>query len=53
MPVRRTRKDDGSQWTAADSRSVYGIRHWGAGYFSISDDGHVEVRPQGPNGAAV
>ena len=53
MPVRRTRKDDGSQWTAADSRSVYGIRHWGAGYFSISDDGHVEVRPQGPNGDAI
>ena len=35
MPVRRTRKDDGSQWTAADSRSIYGIRHWGAGYFRI------------------
>ncbi|WP_410002781.1 hypothetical protein, partial [Pseudomonas chlororaphis] len=27
MSVRRTRKDDGSQWTVADSRSVYGIRH--------------------------
>ena len=39
MAARRTRKDDGSQWTAADSRSVYGIRHWGAGYFAISDDG--------------
>ena len=53
MPVRRTRKDDGSQWTAADSRSVYGIRHWGAGYFSISDDGQVEVRPQGPVGEPI
>ena len=47
MPVRRTRKDDGSQWTAADSRSVYGIRNWGAGYFAISDAGRVEVRPNG------
>jgi len=46
MPVRRTRKDDGSQWTAADSRSIYGIRHWGAGYFAINDEGGVEVRPQ-------
>ena len=45
MAVRRTRKDDGSQWTVADSRSVYGIRHWGAGYFSINDAGRVEVRP--------
>ncbi|WP_313132295.1 arginine decarboxylase [Stutzerimonas nitrititolerans] len=53
MPVRRTRKDDGSQWTAADSRSIYGIRHWGAGYFAISDQGCVEVRPQGPDGAPI
>ncbi|MGE4476445.1 MAG: arginine decarboxylase, partial [Stutzerimonas sp.] len=53
MPVRRTRKDDGSQWTAADSRSVYGIRHWGAGYFAINDQGRVEVRPQGPKGEPI
>ena len=43
MAARRTRKDDGSQWTVADSRSVYGIRHWGAGFFSINDAGRVEV----------
>ncbi|PAV48200.1 arginine decarboxylase [Pseudomonas sp. HAR-UPW-AIA-41] len=42
---RRTRKNDGSQWTVADSRSVYGIRHWGAGYFAINEAGHVEVKP--------
>ena len=53
MPVRRTRKDDGSQWTAADSRSVYGIRHWGAGYFAINDEGHVEARPKGAEGAPI
>ncbi|CAM5263586.1 Biosynthetic arginine decarboxylase OS=Stutzerimonas stutzeri OX=316 GN=speA PE=3 SV=1 [Stutzerimonas stutzeri] len=54
MPVRRTRKDDGSQWTAADSRSIYGIRHWGAGYFAMGRSrGCVEVRPQGPDGAPI
>ena len=53
MSVRRTRKDDGSQWTVADSRSVYGIRHWGAGYFSINDAGRVEVRPNGPDSAPI
>ena len=53
MSVRRTRKDDGSQWTVADSRSVYGIRHWGAGYFAINDAGRVEVRPNGPNSAPI
>ncbi|WP_282338684.1 arginine decarboxylase [Pseudomonas sp. PS02288] len=47
MAARRTRKDDGSSWTVADSRSVYGIRHWGAGYFSVGDGGEVEVRPRG------
>jgi arginine decarboxylase len=44
--ARRTRKDDGSSWTVADSRSVYGIRHWGAGYFAINDAGRVEVNPR-------
>ena len=53
MSPRRTRKDDGSQWTVADSRSVYGIRHWGAGYFAISDAGNVEVRPHGPDGQPI
>ena len=42
MAARRTRKDDGSNWTVADSRGVYGIRHWGAGYFAINDGGNVE-----------
>ena len=45
MAVRKTRKDDGSQWTVADSRSVYGIRHWGAGYFSVNEQGRLEVKP--------
>ena len=53
MSVRRTRKDDGSQWTVADSRSVYGIRHWGAGYFAINDAGRVEVRPNGPSSSPI
>ena len=53
MSARRTRKDDGSQWTVADSRSVYGIRHWGAGYFSINDAGRVEVRPNGPDSQPI
>ena len=53
MPVRRTRKDDGSLWTVADSRSVYGIRHWGAGYFAINEAGRVEVRPNGPQSAPI
>ena len=53
MAARRTRKDDGSQWTVADSRSVYGIRHWGAGYFSINDSGRVEVRPNGPDSTPI
>lgn len=44
--VKRTRKDDGSEWTVADTRSVYGVRHWGAGYFSIDDGGNVLVHPQ-------
>ncbi|MCQ4144671.1 MULTISPECIES: arginine decarboxylase [Vogesella] len=32
-------------WTVADSRSLYGIRHWGAGYFNVGESGCVKVRP--------
>ncbi|WP_174874330.1 arginine decarboxylase [Vogesella oryzae] len=32
-------------WTVADSRSLYGIRHWGAGYFNVGENGCVKVRP--------
>ena len=52
-PVRRSRKEDASAWTVADSRSVYGIRHWGAGYFNVNEQGHVEVMPRGPEGAGI
>jgi len=53
MAARRTRKDDGSNWTVADSRSIYGIRHWGAGYYAINDAGNVEVRPQGADAQPI
>ncbi|OWL91172.1 arginine decarboxylase [Halopseudomonas aestusnigri] len=52
-PVRRSRKEDASAWTVADSRSVYGIRHWGAGYFNVNEQGHVEVMPRGPEGTGI
>ncbi len=53
MAARRTRKDDGSNWTVADSRSIYGIRHWGAGYYALNDAGNVEVRPQGADAQPI
>lgn len=45
MAVQRTRKHDGSQWTVADTRSIYGMKHWGSGYFHISDEGRILVTP--------
>lgn len=47
--VKRSRKDDGSDWTVADTRSVYGVRHWGADYFSIDDKGNLLVHPYANN----
>lgn len=31
------------RWTIADSANLYGIKEWGANYFSVSDDGQVCV----------
>src|SRR5262245_45606087 len=33
--------------TIQESRDLYGIEDWGAGYFGISEAGMVEVRPFG------
>jgi len=30
-------------WTKSDAESLYGINNWGADYFSLSDQGEVEV----------
>ncbi len=32
-----------SNWSAAESAELYGIRSWGAGYFDLSEDGTVGV----------
>ena len=32
-------------WSAADSTRLYAISEWGQGYFQVSDDGRMLVRP--------
>jgi arginine decarboxylase len=38
------------EWTAAQSADIYGINDWGAGYFSVRDNGEVVITAQGENG---
>jgi len=40
-------------WTTKDSASLYNVAGWSAGFFRINDRGHVEVTPNGPEGASV
>ncbi|WP_287128082.1 biosynthetic arginine decarboxylase [Candidatus Cyanaurora vandensis] len=35
-----------TDWTVEDSAELYQIEGWGAPYFSIGDNGHVQVSPQ-------
>lgn len=37
------------RWTKEKSEELYGIKNWGNGYFSISDDGEVMVNPSKDN----
>ncbi|MEM6459049.1 MAG: biosynthetic arginine decarboxylase [Planctomycetota bacterium] len=32
-------------WSPGDAADLYGLPRWGGGYFGVSDDGHVTVRP--------
>jgi arginine decarboxylase len=33
------------KWKIADALDTYGVRHWGKGYFSINQAGHVTIHP--------
>ncbi|NTW71477.1 MAG: biosynthetic arginine decarboxylase [Eubacteriaceae bacterium] len=41
------------RWTKQKSEELYGIKNWGAGYFSISENGEVLVNPYKDKSAAV
>lgn len=38
-------KPDSNTWTGAQSAQYYGLPSWGAGHFSIDDDGYMQVHP--------
>ncbi|OSI13483.1 arginine decarboxylase [Neisseria canis] len=40
-------------WNAAESAGLYGIRHWGDGYFSVSEAGEVMVKPNPEHGTEI
>jgi arginine decarboxylase len=33
------------KWKAQDAAEMYGVRHWGKGYFGVNPAGHVTVHP--------
>jgi arginine decarboxylase len=40
-------------WTVRDSLELYNVTAWGAGFFTVNDRGHVEVRPRGEQGPGI
>ena len=40
-------------WTIRDSAETYQVANWGAGFFGINEQGHVQVTPHGPEGPGV
>ncbi len=42
-----------SKWSVRDSARLYGLKRWGNPYFSINDNGHVSVHPQGDQGKTL
>src|SRR5262245_50685972 len=41
------------RWSVADSQDAYLIRHWGGGYFSINDKGHLVCHPDGEGKGSI
>jgi len=40
-------------WTTADSAVLYGVDEWGKPYFSVNDQGHIQISPQGAEGPVM
>ena len=40
-------------WTIRDSADLYGVKNWGAGFFTVNDKGRVEVRPTANGGPGI
>ncbi|QMT40351.1 arginine decarboxylase [Neisseria shayeganii] len=40
-------------WNISDSAALYGIKHWGGGYFFIGENGEVTVRPKPEAGTEI
>ncbi len=40
-------------WNGEESEELYGVRHWGADLFRISDEGNLIVMPAGPGNGDV
>lgn len=45
-------KEKNEPWRIKDAEELYGIKNWGAGYFSVSTSGEVLVHPHG-NGTEI
>ena len=42
-----------AHWSIQNSKNLYGIENWGAGYFDFNNDGHVSITPDGPEGSKI
>ncbi|HMO17535.1 MAG TPA: biosynthetic arginine decarboxylase [Oligoflexia bacterium] len=42
-----------SHWTIDQSRTLYNVENWGAGYFDINAGGNISVAPDGPDGPRI
>lgn len=42
-----------SHWTTQNSRSLYNVENWGAGYFDINEKGNITVSPEGVEGTKI
>ena len=40
-------------WTIQDAIELYDVHAWGAGFVSVNEQGHVEIRPRGNGGPGI
>ena len=45
--------DPKKSWTTQKSSELYGVPFWGKPYFSVNEEGHVQVHPKGSKGSSI
>lgn len=53
MTAQQEKSGESRQWQVSDAAELYDVARWGAGYFSVGENGHIHVHPHRNSARAI